>query len=57
VTAQVTAQVTESDEDLRVRIINAYGMWGAFCTVVLESKGSTLDEMAEYVGIERKVAT
>lgn len=56
-TAQVTAQVTESDEDLRVRIINAYGMWGAFCTVVLESKGSTLDEMAEYVGIERKVAT
>jgi hypothetical protein len=45
--------MTESDEDLRVRIINAYGMWGAFCTVVLESSGDVLDELAATVGVER----
>lgn len=44
----------ESDESLRVRAINAYGMWGALASVVLESRGRALDEIAAYLGVERK---
>lgn len=43
----------ESDEKFRVRIINAYGMWCAFCTEVLESSGKALDECGRHVGLER----
>lgn len=46
----------ESDEDLRARIINAYGMWGAFCTMVVESSGTALDAIAKFEGLERKRA-
>lgn len=42
----------ESDRDYRARLINAYGMWGAFCTVILESSGGRLDE----IGAELKCA-
>lgn len=43
----------ESDRDFRTRIINAYGMWGAFCSVVLESSGKALDDCAKHVGLTR----
>lgn len=45
---------TETDESLRARIINAYGMWGAFCSEVLESSGHALDEIAKHVGLTRQ---
>lgn len=47
------ATTLESDADFRVRIINAYGMWGAFCTVVLESHGRRLDDCGKHVGLTR----
>ena len=43
----------ESDEDLRTRITNKYGMWGAFLTRVIESNGAALDACARHVGLER----
>ena len=43
----------ESDESLRTRIANAYGRWGAFLSVVIESSGEALDECAKHVGLER----
>lgn len=45
----------ESDEDLRTRIANKYGMWGAFLSVVIESKGEALDACARSIGLERIV--
>lgn len=44
----------ETDEELRGRIMNAYGKWGAFGTVVIESSGAALDECAKYVKLERR---
>jgi hypothetical protein len=44
----------ETDRELRTRILNTYGMWGAFCTMVLESKGAALDACADYVGLRRE---
>ena len=43
----------ETDEALRTRIANRYGQWGAFLTVVMESKGIALDECAKHVDLER----
>lgn len=40
----------ESDASFRVRILAAYTGWGALCTVIIESSGKNLDELAEYVG-------
>lgn len=45
----------ESDADLRTRIANKYGMWGAFLSVVIESSGEALDDCAKHVGLERIV--
>ena len=45
----------ESDEALRTRIANKYGMWGAFLSHVIESSGPALDECAKHVGLERIV--
>jgi len=44
----------ESDESLRARIANAYGRWGAFLSVVMESHGEALDECARFVGLKRE---
>ena len=44
----------ESDEDLRRRIAEAYGMWGAFLSHVMECSGAALDEAARHVGLERE---
>lgn len=46
--------VFEPDEEFRTRIIEKYGMWGAFCTEVLESSGKALDECGRHVGLERE---
>lgn len=46
--------MSESDESLRARVISAYGMWGAFCSLVLEASGEELDKMAEHVGVKRE---
>ena len=43
----------ESDEALRERIAQKYGMWGAFLSIVLGSHGKALDDAAKHVGIER----
>lgn len=43
----------ETDAELRTRIANAYGMWGAFLSVVMESRGVRLDECAEHVKLQR----
>jgi len=43
----------ESDEELRGRIAEKYGRWGAFLTVVIESRGAALDECAKHVGLVR----
>lgn len=43
----------ETDAELRTRIANAYGMWGAFLSVVIESHGTRLDECAKHVGLTR----
>lgn len=32
----------ETDEELRTRIANAYGMWGAFLSHVIEARGKEL---------------
>jgi hypothetical protein len=44
----------ESDESLRTRIAEAYGMWGAFLSHVAESSGQALDDCAASVGLERR---
>jgi hypothetical protein len=44
----------EPDDSLRARIAAAYGMWGAFLTEVIESRGRTLDACAAFVGVERR---
>lgn len=44
----------ESDEDFRVRIISAYGLWGAFLTAVMEASGKALDDCGEAVGLVRR---
>lgn len=44
----------ESDEDLRGRIAEKYGMWGAFLSTVIESSGPALDECAAYMGLTRR---
>lgn len=49
------ADSEESDESLRARIANKYGMWGAFLTVVIESSGEALDACAKHVGLTRGV--
>jgi hypothetical protein len=46
-------QGVETDESLRTRIANAYGMWGAFLSHVIECSGKRLDECAKHVGVER----
>ncbi len=46
---------TETDAELRTRIANAYGRWGAFLSVVIESSGAALDECAAHVALERRV--
>jgi hypothetical protein len=51
----MTRTYRESDEDLRTRIANKYGMWGAFLTEVIESSGEALDACAKHVGLERIV--
>ncbi len=43
----------ETDEELRVRIAEAYGMWGAFLSHVLESSVEALDECAKHVKLKR----
>ena len=45
----------ETDAELRTRIANAYGMWGAFLTEVAESSGKALDECAKHVKLERRI--
>lgn len=44
----------ETDASLRTRIAEAYGRWGAFLSVVMESSGAALDACAAHVGLERK---
>lgn len=44
----------ETDGSLRTRIFNAYGMWGAFLTAVLESSGQHLDDCAKHTGLTRR---
>jgi len=44
----------ETDEELRARIANAYGMWGAFLSIVIESSGEALDECAKHVDLRRR---
>ncbi len=41
--------MNETDDELRARIINTYGKWGAFCSLVLEADGVGLDELAEHI--------
>lgn len=43
----------ETDGQLRMRILDAYGMWGAFASEVVESSGSALDDLAKQVGLVR----
>lgn len=43
----------ETDEALRLRIAEKYGMWGAFLSHVVESSGAALDECARFVGLKR----
>ena len=43
----------ETDESLRTRIANKYGMWGAFLSVVMGSHGRMLDDCAKHVGLKR----
>jgi len=43
----------ETDEEFRTRIANAYGMWGAFLSHVMECSGKALDEAAEHVKLTR----
>lgn len=43
----------ETDDELRTRIANAYGMWGAFLTAVMESSGAALDDCAAHVNLKR----
>lgn len=43
----------EPDADFRARIINSYGMWGAFCSLVLEASGKRLDELGTHEGLVR----
>ena len=45
----------EPDDQLRTRIANKYGMWGAFLTEVIESSGEALDKCAEHVDLKRIV--
>lgn len=45
----------EPDDQLRTRIANKYGMWGAFLSVVIESSGEALDECAKHVDLKRIV--
>ena len=45
--------VLETDEQLRTRIANKYGRWGAFLSHVIESSGTALDECAKHVGLTR----
>jgi hypothetical protein len=45
----------ETDKELRTRIANAYGMWGAFLSVVMESSGKALDDCAKHIKLERKI--
>lgn len=47
---------SESDPEFRGRIIEAYDgmLWGLFCTEVLESSGTVLDELGKRVGLERR---
>ena len=43
----------ETDEAFRTRIANAYGMWGAFLSHVMECSGKALDDAAKHVGLVR----
>lgn len=45
----------ETDDELRTRIANAYGMWGGFLTAVAESSGKALDACAAHVELERRI--
>jgi hypothetical protein len=51
--SEETQPVMETDEAFRTRIANKYGMWGAFLSVVMESKGKALDECGKHVELER----
>ncbi len=46
--------VDETDAELRARIADAYGTWGAFLSLVIESSGAALDDCAKHVKLERK---
>lgn len=35
----------EPDEAYRLRLLAAYGMWGAISTVIMEASGQELDEL------------
>lgn len=43
----------ESDAALRLRISDAYGKWGSFLSVVIESSGSALDDCAAHMNLKR----
>jgi len=43
----------ETDEALRTRIAEAYGMWGAFLSHVIECSGEALDDAAKHVNLTR----
>lgn len=40
--------MTESDADFRERILASFDGWGAACTLVIESRGVRLDELAAH---------
>lgn len=44
----------ETDEELRTRIANAYGTWGAFLSVVIESNGKDLEDCAAHLNLKRE---
>lgn len=45
----------ETDEELRARIADAYGMWGSFLSMVMESSGKALDDCAAQMKLERRI--
>lgn len=45
----------ETDEELRARCLEAYGMWGAFASIVLGARGATLDKCADHLKLARRI--
>lgn len=44
----------ETDEELRGRIAEAYGMWGSLMSHALEAQGEALEELASYFDLTRE---